>query len=347
MDSGRICRNLRQGLLAGLILFMVFFSACLSPSSDGGTDAVPLSSAAPGHTPEPAAPGTTPSPEQDESPEEPGHLSSILQDSSHFNSISIVVHNITVYQVRQRSGKVLPMALLDLSLRNNAIEKVYSLDNTSLVCIESNPADQYPGFMAPTSEFLQEENTVALLPCTLAPGQEQRGTVVFILVENVESMVLYVKEPDWTIVGELFIPDVANGSRSSSWNEYTKNLEMVVHSAVLKDTIPGMNLQQGRRILIINVSITSHYPDDVVIPRETIFIITEQRGRQFEHGGDRVTREIARQYLRFPLLIHPGETTTGPILFTYGSTRINKFVLTDRNHVIQSIVDLNDLYRYE
>ena len=337
--------NPRQGLFTILMISLLFFSGCLFPSSEGGPESVLIPSTAPEQSPELTSPDTIPSAAPVESPEESEQVSSVLQDFSDFDSVSIFVHNITVYQVKQRSGKVIPLVLLDLSLRNNLIDEVYSLDSTSLVCIESNPTQQYPSFMAPTSEFLQEESTNAVLPCSLAPGQEQRGTVVFHLVENVESMALYVKEPDWTIVGELYIPVVANGSRSSEWSKYTKNLEMVVHSAVLKD-IPGLDLRQGRKSLVINVSITNHYPDDVIIPRETVFIITEL-ARTFETGGDRVTEEIARHHLRFPLRIHSGETINGSILFSYGGTRTNKFVLTDRNYVINSIVDLNVLFRYE
>jgi hypothetical protein len=344
VDSGRFCINLRHGLLIGVIISLLFFSGCLSPSSDSGSDSILLQSPSPEQPPEPISPDTISSPAPVESPEEPEQVCSILQDSSHFNSISIVVHNITVQRV-SKGGKMIPMAFLDLSLRNNAIDRVYSLDYTSLVCIESNSGKQYPAFIQPKSDVLQEESTIPLLPCTLAPGQEKRGMVVFNLLENVASMVLYVKEPDWTVVGEMYIPVVANGSRSSTWREYTKNLEMVVHSAVLKD-IPGLNLRQGRKSLVINVSITNHYQDDVIIPRETVFIITEL-ARTFEHGGDRVTEEIARQHLRFPLRIHSGETINGSILFSYGGTRTSMFVLTDRNYVINSIVDLNELYRYE
>jgi hypothetical protein len=336
--------NPRQGLLIILIVLLFLFSGCFSPSSERGPESVLLPSPAPGQSPEPTSPDTIPAAAPVESPEEPEQVSSIPRDFSDFDSISIVVHNITVQRVRQ-GGKIIPIAFLDLSLRNNAMDKVYSLDYTSLVCIESEPGQQYPAFIPLKSDVLQEENIIQLLPCTLAPGQEKRGTVVFNLLENVESMALYIKEPDWTIVGEMYIPVIANGSQSSTWSEYTKNLEMVVHSAVLKD-IQGLDLRQGRKSLVINVSITNHYPDDVIIPRETVFIITEL-ARTFETGGDRVTKEIARQHLRFPLRIHSGETINGSILFSYGGTRTNKFVLTDRNYMINSIVDLNTLFRYE
>ncbi len=112
-------------------------------------------------------------------------------------------------------------------------------------------------------------------------------------------------------------------------------------------TIPGMNLRQDARIAIINVSITNYAGSDVTIPREQLFIQTE-RSTTLEHGGDRVTREMARQYLRFPLVIRPGETITGPVLYViHSGTRTNTLVLMDRNGVIQSMVDLNPLYQYK
>ena len=73
-----------------------------------------------------------------------------------------------------------------------------------------------------------------------------------------------------------------------------------------------------------------------------------ERGSTLEHGGNRVTREIARDYLRFPLVIKPGETITGPVLYVISSsTRINTLVLTDSNFVIHSFADVNNIYQYE
>jgi hypothetical protein len=129
--------------------------------------------------------------------------------------------------------------------------------------------------------------------------------------------------------------------------DYKKTLGMSVDSAVQMKTIPGMNLKSGAKIAIINVSITNHADSDVTIQREQLFIRTE-RGATLEHGGDRVTREMAASYLRFPLHIPPGGTLSGPVLYViYSGTRVNKLVLMDNNCVFQSMVDLNTIYRYE
>lgn len=143
------------------------------------------------------------------------------------------------------------------------------------------------------------------------------------------------------------IPEISNGSLPDPDYDDQKTLGMRVHSAVQMKTIPGMNLRQDARIAIINVSITNYAGSDVTIPREQLFIQTE-RSTTLEHGGDRVTREMARQYLRFPLVIRPGETITGPVLYViHSGTRTNTLVLMDRNGVIQSMVDLNPLYQYK
>jgi hypothetical protein len=161
-------------------------------------------------------------------------------------------------------------------------------------------------------------------------------------------MVLYVRDRDWTIGGELVIPEISNGSQGSSDTEYPKNLGLIVHSAVRSTTLLGMGpLVSGNKFAVINVSITNHGTADVGIRRENLFILTE-RDMAYEHGGERVTPDIARQYLRFPLVIPPGETRSGSILYiVFPGTRVNKLVLTDRNFVINSIADLNGIYRYE
>jgi hypothetical protein len=107
-----------------------------------------------------------------------------------------------------------------------------------------------------------------------------------------------------------------------------------------------MTLTSGNKFAVINVSITNHGTADVRIRRENLFIL-DDRGIALEHGGERETEEVARLFLRFPLVIHPGETRTGQILYIVFPGRLNKLILTDRNFVINSIADLNGIYRYE
>jgi hypothetical protein len=262
-------------------------------------------------------------------------------DTSAFDLIEITIHRITV----QNPGTEVPLATFDISLRNNGIPEGFSIDNRSLVLI----APDYPGQMNiyPKTEHLPEGTTNTIFPLHLAPGQEARGIVVFPLLQNVHSGALYVKYPNWTIAGEQYIPEIANGALPPSDQDYKKTLGMSVDSAVQMKTIPGMNLQPGVKIAIINVSITNHADTDATIRREQLFILTE-RGGTFEHGGDRLTREMAAQYLRFPLHIQPGETLSGPVLYIiYSGTRTNKLVLIDNNGIIQSMADLNTMYRYE
>jgi hypothetical protein len=122
---------------------------------------------------------------------------------------------------------------------------------------------------------------------------------------------------------------------------------MTAYSAVQYRTFFGMTSTTGNRHAVINVSITNQGTADMGIPREHLFILTE-RGMTFEHGGERTYPEIARLFLRFPLVLHPGETRNGSILYiVFPGTRINQLILTDRNYVIQSMVDLNRIYRYE
>jgi len=265
--------------------------------------------------------------------------------SSRFDIVHITLHNITVLSPGQKSGRASRLAALDISLRHDGA-RAYSLDNLSLVCFESDHDQAHR--LYPETSYFQETGENPLLPCTLFPGQEKRGTVVCQILENVDSMVLYVRDRDWTIGGELFIPEISNGSQGSSDTEYPKNLGLIVHSAVRSGTLLGMGpLASGNKFAVINVSITNHDTADVRIRRENLFILTE-RELTYEHGGERVEYEIARQFLRFPLVIPPGETRSGPILYiVFPGTRINRLVLTDRNFVINSIADLNGIYRYE
>jgi len=267
------------------------------------------------------------------------------KDASSFDFIEITVHAITVQSRGQTSGTDVPLATFDISLRNNGIPEGFSIDNKSLVLIAPDYPDQV--FLFPETEHLPEGSTNTVFPVQLSLGQETRGTVVFLLRENVRSGVLYVKYPNWTIAGEQYIPEIATGALPRSDQDYPKTLAMTVDSAVQMNTIPGMNLRPGVKIAIINVSITNHADSDVTIRREQLVILAE-RGVTLEHGGDRVTREMARQYLRFPLHIEPGDTLSGPVLYIiYSGTRTNKLVLMDNNCVFQSIVDLNTMYRYE
>ena len=162
-----------------------------------------------------------------------------------------------------------------------------------------------------------------------------------------DSIALYAKYPNWTILGDVYIADISKDLTSTANSGYSKNLEMVVHSAVQKKTIPGFNLREGSKIAIVNVSITNNNPADITIYRENVFIMNE-RGSTLEHGGDRVTNEIARDYLRFPFIIKPGETITGPVIYVVSSgTRVNTLVVMDENYVINSVADLNTIYQYE
>jgi hypothetical protein len=265
--------------------------------------------------------------------------------SSRFDIVQITLHNITVLSQGQKSGRVSRLAVFDISLRHDGARD-YSLDNLSLVCFESDHDQAHR--LYPETSYFQETGENPLLPCTLIPGLEKRGTVVCPILENVDSMVLYIRDRDWTIGGELVIPEIVNGSQGNSDSGYPKNLGLIVHSAVQRRSIPGTgkNLVSGHKVAIINVSITNYNPSEVRIRRENLFILTEG-DTTYEHGGERVEPEIARQYLRFPLVIPPGETKSGPILYYVSSTRINRLVLTDRNFVINSIVDLNGIYRYE
>jgi hypothetical protein len=265
--------------------------------------------------------------------------------SSRFNIVQIVLHNITVISRKEGSGREFRLAVMDISLRHDGA-RAYFVDNQSLVCFESDHDQVHR--LYPETSYFQETGEDPLLPCTLFPGQEKRGTVVCEILENVDSMVLYVRDRYWTIGGELVIPEISNGSQGSSDTGYPKNLEMIVHSAVRSSTLLGMGpLASGNKFAVINVSITNYGTAEVSIRRENLFILTE-REMALEHGGKRVTPEIARQFLRFPLVIQPGETRSGAILYiVFPGTRINRLVLTDRNFVINSIADLNGIYRYE
>jgi hypothetical protein len=318
---------LHYKLLVVVILF-VLLSGCLS--SD------PIENS-PGNSPP-----TSPIPSINE-PAQP--VTAAEADSPAFPSIQMTVHNITVQSMTQKSGKGIRFAVFDLSLRNDRIKEGFSFTNTSLVCIEIESNDE--SLLFPDVENVQEISADPLIPCTLAYGQENRGIVLFPLPENVKSVVLYARDTDWSMVGQVYIPDISLGSPAISGSEYPRNLELIVHSAVQTSSIPGVKPQAGNKVAVINVSITNKNPYEVYISREHLLIQTE-RGRTLEHGGDRVERELARHYLDFPLVIPPGEIRSGSILFIVRSgTRINQLTLSDSNFVINSMVNLNNRYHYE
>jgi hypothetical protein len=318
---------LRYGFLVCVIV-SVLLSGCLS--SD------PIENS-PGNSPP-----TSPIPATNE-PSQP--VTAVEADSPAFPSIQMTVHNITVQTMTQKSGRGIRFAVFDLSLRNDGIKEGFSFTNTSLVCIEIESNDE--SLLSPDVENLQEISIDPLLPCILAYGQEKRGIVLFPLPEKVKSVVLYTRDTDWTMVGQVYIPDISLGSPAISGSEYPRNLELFVHSAVQTISIPSIKPQTGNKVAVINVSITNKNPYEVYISREHLLIQTE-RGRTLEHGGDRVEREVARHYLDFPLVIPPGETKSGSLLFIVRSgTRINQLTLSDSNFVINSMVNLNNYYRYE
>jgi len=122
-------------------------------------------------------------------------------------------------------------------------------------------------------------------------------------------------------------------------------IELTVHSAARYRTLPGWNNREGTVIAVINVSITNDKPTVLWLPRDNLVIRTNLPGSTLEHGGDRLSPEIAGNFLRFPLTIGPGETKTGSIVYIVKSgPPVNNLVLTDQDNVIQAIVDLNRYY---
>ena len=141
---------------------------------------------------------------------------------------------------------------------------------------------------------------------------------------------------------------IKNSSADSVNPEGTrpKKLTLTVNSADRYPTIPGFNNLEGTAVAIINVSITNNLATDYRLERENIPIRTE-RDNALEHGGDRVSSDIARNFLRFPLSIHPGETKTGSIVYIVNTgRRTSNLVLTDSYSVTISSVDLNQIYQY-
>ncbi len=269
----------------------------------------------------------------------------IQKYSSAFATVSITVNNVTVKTVPKRSGDTFSVVVLDLSVKNTGLDESFFFENRSLVSFQSDSEHLFPEY--PQFEYSSVNITRPLVNRTADPGEEIRGEVYFFLNPGVDSMSLYVRYPDWTIAGGAYLPDLSNANRALSDNEYPKYLALEVPSAVRKPTIPGWRASPGHGVAIINVSITNHNHERAVIRSEHLWLLTE-KPITLEHGGDKMTPEMARDYLRFPIVVPAGGTTNGSVFFgVYSGTRINKIALADENLVIHSIVDLNSIYQYE
>lgn len=269
----------------------------------------------------------------------------IQKYSSAFATVSITVNNVTVKTVPKRSGDTFSVVVLDLSVNNTGLDESFFFENRSLISFQSDSEHLFPEY--PQCEYSSVNITRPLVNRTADPGEEIRGEVYFFLNPGVDSMSLYVRYPDWTIAGGAYLPDLSNANRALSDNEYPKYLALEVPSAVRKPTIPGWRASPGHGVAIINVSITNHNHERAVIRSEHLWLLTE-KPITLEHGGDKMTPEMARDYLRFPIVVPAGGTTNGSVFFgVYSGTRINKIALVDENLVIHSMVDLNGIYHYE
>lgn len=269
----------------------------------------------------------------------------IQKYSSAFATVSITVNNVTVKTVPKRSGDTFSVVVLDLSVKNTGLDESFFFENRSLVSFQSDSEHLFPEY--PQFEYSSVNITRPLVNRTADPGEEIRGEVYFFLNPGVDSMSLYVRYPDWTIAGGAYLPDLSNANRALSDNEYPKYLALEVPSAVRKPTIPGWRASPGHGVAIINVSITNHNHERAVIRSEHLWLLTE-KPITLEHGGDKMTPEMARDYLRFPIVVPAGGTTNGSVFFgVYSGTRINKIALVDENLVIHSMVDLNGIYHSE
>jgi hypothetical protein len=125
-----------------------------------------------------------------------------------------------------------------------------------------------------------------------------------------------------------------------------EKLQITVHSATLSSTLPGFTNNAGTGISVINVSIKNNRDSDWSIARECLVIKTET-DTTMEHGGDRVSSDMAGDYLRFPIQIGPRETKTGSLVYIVntGSSK-NDLLLMDGNNVVLARVDLNKIYTY-
>jgi hypothetical protein len=126
----------------------------------------------------------------------------------------------------------------------------------------------------------------------------------------------------------------------------TKKLGLVVYSADLYHTLPEWDNTAGTSIAIINVSITNNLATDYRLERDCI-VIKSEGDTALEHGGDRVSGEMASMYLRFPLKFNPNETKKGLIVYiVYTGKKINDLILTDGSGKLIEKVDLNKIYNY-
>ena len=270
---------------------------------------------------------------------EPEQNSILEKDSSGFDSIRITIHNATVHTLRQRSGKEFSVIVFEVSMKNERLNEAFVFENESLICFQSDYEHFYPEY--PQVDYHQVNITDPLLLRSVAPGEQIQGEVYFYLNKNVRSMAFYVKYPNWSVVGGTFIPDLSDVTQCIPDREYQKNIELVVHSAVQKGSLPDYHTSPGHKVAIINVSITNNNPTDIIIRSENFLLLTE-RHITLEHARGRAN------YLKFPFTIRPGETKSGSVLMgIYSGTRTNKIALTDKNFVIHSLIDLNGIYRYE
>jgi len=329
------CRSLSRTIfmLLSLLLF-ISLAGCLSSPSGGISPSGTLS-----------PPGTN-VPDNPLATTNDSVSSQVIQKHySTFDSISLTVNNITVKSIPKRSGDTFSVVVLNLSVKNGGLDESFLFENRSLVSFQSDSEHLFPEY--PQFEYSSVPITNPLINRSAAPGEEIQGDVYFFLNPGVHSMSLSIRYPDWTIVGGAYLPDLSNANRALSDNEYPKYLALEVPSAVRKPTIPGWRASPGHGVAIINVSITNHNHERAVIRSVHLWLLTE-KPITLEHGGDKMTPEMARDYLRFPIVVPEGVTTNGTVFFGVSSgTRINKIALADENLVIHSIVDLNSIYQYE
>jgi hypothetical protein len=131
-----------------------------------------------------------------------------------------------------------------------------------------------------------------------------------------------------------------------------EKIQITINSATMYHTLPGFTNKAGTGISVINVSIKNNLATDYRISREYLYIKSE-RDTTLEHGGDRLSSDVAGKYLRFPITIGPGETKTGSLVYivNYG-TRTNDLILSatdvlrETNVTVLAKVDLNKVYIY-
>jgi hypothetical protein len=202
----------------------------------------------------------------------------------------------------------------------------------------NNPFLILPGIMVVA--FLVTTGCISSLPSGIRSPGDTPVTISFssTITTPPPSLTIETKEtaePSGTVNDDHILP--------GSGDE--KKLVIGVNSAVQNTTMPGFKPRSGNKIAVINVSITNNNQDDVSISRDQLFIQTE-RGKAYDHQGE-IDYVFARNYLRFPITVHAGETITGPVVYIiFGGTRTNNLVLTDENSVVISMVDLNQVYQY-